>query len=479
MERAEVEVDVVVVGAGVSGLAAARRLADRGIKCVVLEAQDQPGGRLCPREVEGFGKLQFGAQFIHGANTFAYKWHKEHGYNLVAETYPHTLYTKESGFVDLTAAVDDADVNAALDALDALPMLAEEQRHSTDVTQLLSTHLAGLGLNDRATRIVEALLCSDRNCDLTTTRALDCSIAERDWPHGCEDFWMPADDAYVRSLAHGLDVRCGHAVTRVEDHVDKRGAVVTAALTMPYVQQHQHMEQTQKQDHEQHQQQQQQQQKQQEVVFRAKHVLLTCSVAVLQRGLIAFDPPLPAWKQNAIAAVQAGPLMKVFLRFETTFWGNEHSFNTPEGPAPEMWAHQDGVPVMTCFVPARWRQRLLQLDGTDAAMPGSFAADCWDGLILWQRAAVTALLQQLHEMFPREDIVCTRALFFDWGSAPYVHCGYTAPTSTCADRRRLAKSTGRLHFAGEATSVHLDVSMQGAIETGEERADLLCQLLTS
>ena len=46
--------DVVIVGAGLAGLACARALARRGVECVVLEAAEQAGGRVRTDTVEGF-----------------------------------------------------------------------------------------------------------------------------------------------------------------------------------------------------------------------------------------------------------------------------------------------------------------------------------------------------------------------------------------------------------------------------------------
>ena len=54
---------VVVVGAGAAGLVAARRLADAGWPCLVLEAADEVGGRLATRRV-GPARLDSGAQFF-------------------------------------------------------------------------------------------------------------------------------------------------------------------------------------------------------------------------------------------------------------------------------------------------------------------------------------------------------------------------------------------------------------------------------
>src|SRR5690349_23388437 len=52
---------VVVVGAGMAGLAAARALTDRGVEVVVLEARNRIGGR-----VETRNGVDLGAHWIHG-----------------------------------------------------------------------------------------------------------------------------------------------------------------------------------------------------------------------------------------------------------------------------------------------------------------------------------------------------------------------------------------------------------------------------
>jgi renalase len=54
---------VVVVGAGVSGLLAARRLADAGVAVVVLDEGGVAGGRLATRQI-GAARLDHGAQFF-------------------------------------------------------------------------------------------------------------------------------------------------------------------------------------------------------------------------------------------------------------------------------------------------------------------------------------------------------------------------------------------------------------------------------
>ena len=63
------ETDVVIVGAGLAGLAAARKLVANGIDCVVLEARDRVGGRTLNHPI-GDGKVvEVGGQWVGPTQT--------------------------------------------------------------------------------------------------------------------------------------------------------------------------------------------------------------------------------------------------------------------------------------------------------------------------------------------------------------------------------------------------------------------------
>lgn len=61
------DIDVVVIGAGMAGLSAARTLAEKGLHVVLLEAADRVGGRI--HTVRSAGSdlpVELGAEFVHG-----------------------------------------------------------------------------------------------------------------------------------------------------------------------------------------------------------------------------------------------------------------------------------------------------------------------------------------------------------------------------------------------------------------------------
>ncbi len=60
------DADVLVIGAGVAGLAAARMLAQQGLQVMVAEARDRVGGRIYTQRMADGVLVEHGAEFIHG-----------------------------------------------------------------------------------------------------------------------------------------------------------------------------------------------------------------------------------------------------------------------------------------------------------------------------------------------------------------------------------------------------------------------------
>lgn len=67
MGRSQVQAEVLVIGAGAAGLAAADELARAGVAVSIIEARDRVGGRCYTRRLPGVPvPVELGAEFIHG-----------------------------------------------------------------------------------------------------------------------------------------------------------------------------------------------------------------------------------------------------------------------------------------------------------------------------------------------------------------------------------------------------------------------------
>jgi monoamine oxidase len=113
--------DVLVLGAGIAGLAAARMLAELGVHCVVLEARGRIGGRIHSLQT-GRGVVELGAEFVHGRDPVLWKLIEEAGAKTVER---EGAMLREDREGKLTAE-HDTEGGADFDVLDRLADLRED-----------------------------------------------------------------------------------------------------------------------------------------------------------------------------------------------------------------------------------------------------------------------------------------------------------------------------------------------------------------
>ena len=78
------DADVVIVGAGISGMVAARRVLEAGLTPLVLEADERVGGRILTKEVIAGVPVELGAQWIGDTHERMFRLAAELG----VQTYP-------------------------------------------------------------------------------------------------------------------------------------------------------------------------------------------------------------------------------------------------------------------------------------------------------------------------------------------------------------------------------------------------------
>src|SRR5258708_7871282 len=90
--------DIIIIGAGASGLMAAKELSRTGKKVVILEARDRIGGRIWPLDEKEWGyPAQAGGEFVHGKAPVTRALAKEAGLTYVSTDHGGEVWSVRDG----------------------------------------------------------------------------------------------------------------------------------------------------------------------------------------------------------------------------------------------------------------------------------------------------------------------------------------------------------------------------------------------
>jgi monoamine oxidase len=422
------DTDVVVIGAGLAGLGTATALRDRGVTCVVLEANTRIGGRAWTAHPPELGGVWFemGAIWLHTA--------ERNPLVPIARAAGETLLRadelrRKRTFVGTREATPDeyADYNDSWDRYEATadailatvpdaPLAAVADQRPDDPWALTVESFEGPVIC-----VAEAEKFSLRDW---RTNALEGSNLVPDGGIG----------AFVeRRLGSGLDIRLGTPATQVRwNGPGGRVSVETPRGTLT-----------------------------------CRSCIVTVSTGVLAANAIRFDPPLPAAVQDTIAALPMGLAMKVALRAT-----GPDRLDLPGHCSVDRQITQRGQPLMPFQCWPFGRDYVQGWIGGDTAL-----ALARDG----ETTAVDFALGQLRAVFGgRVDRLFAggKRLVTRWDADPWVRGAYSwVPVGHADARRRLAEPLGDGHllFAGEACHEGFAGTVAGAWISGQDAA-ARCQL---
>ena len=409
------QIDVLIIGAGVAGLAAAQTLKKAGWRARVLEARDRLGGRVLSLADPTFPlSLDLGAEFIHGQAAADSPFLKAAGTRALEQT-GETFLRRGDDMVQSEDFFSRA--GELLGALDSLP-----EDEDISFAELLE-HPANAGADAETKRLARTLVEGFDAADpaVASSRALalewGAGTAEGDAQYRPEGGY----GALLKTLGEGLELHCQCAVKGV---TWKPGEVEVSAERFG-----------------------------QPMTYRACRVLVTLPVSLLQQQTVTFTPPLG--KERALAGLRQGNVVKAVCLFTEPFWEERFPdgafFQVPDAPFPVFWTPDPvRAPVLTAWA-------------------GGPKADALSGLP--EDEIVARALASLGAFFG-EFPLPSAVRVYDWGRDPYSSGAYSyvATGGTGARAELAAPLADTLFFAGEATHIEEAGTVHGATESGVRAA---------
>jgi monoamine oxidase len=191
---------------------------------------------------------------------------------------------------------------------------------------------------------------------------------------------------------------------------------------------------------------------------------LVCALPASTARDVFFDPPLPDAQREAFARLRYGCATRLLLQFDRRFWkvrGRPLAFGT-DLPAGAIW---DGNEQQ------RGRAGILSF------LAGGAASKALQEIV--RRDGIAGVVKQIEWLGRPSSVLTARTIA--WDHDPWVRGGYAYfdPGFNPLWRAWLARPAGRIVFAGEHTSIRWQGYMNGAIESGRRAAAEIAALSAS
>lgn len=415
------DADVIVVGAGAAGLAAASELQSLGYKVAVLEARERIGGRVHTL-FDGEQAIEMGANWLHGQDDNPLvALAKQQGHRLSALTdWGDSLSYDEYG-EEIEDTEDLSDRWYAVVAKYIEQYLEREPNASMQMLMDDAQKSGDLGFvsDDLHNLFINFMYEQDWAAD-----AAELSVqAEMDGEdyRGGDPIPLAGFQTILDPLSEKVDVllaRQVNAVQQLEDSVE---------ISYSYQGQTQ--------------------------VMRAKRLVITVPVSILQAGKIRFSPELSARKLEAIALLGMGHLNKVWLKFPEVFWDDAQAFLrvSPEKDRFSLWLNVHQVSQ---------QPYLLALSTATQLEAGSDAEIVEEAMLALRGMYGDEIPDPLNSYISR------------WQNDPFSLGAYSylRQGGRPEHRQILAENEGLIYFAGEASHSEFPSTVHGAYLSGLREA---------
>jgi monoamine oxidase len=194
--------------------------------------------------------------------------------------------------------------------------------------------------------------------------------------------------------------------------------------------------------------------------LQADYLLLTLPASLLRR--VPITPTLPTPQHEAIQRIKYGRVTKTVIQFSKRFWraaGRPRAFGSPL-PFGAVWEANEEQQGQA---------------GILALMAGGSSSDATRDIV--GREGIEGLVRSLDWLKPgmsgKSDLAPIASRQVVWETEPWSRGGYVFfdPAFDPALRPWLARPSGPLFFAGEHTSLQYQGYMNGAVESGMRAAE--------
>lgn len=276
---------VVVIGAGLSGLAAAQELHRQGNEVVVVEARDRIGGRIWTSSKWTDMPLDFGATWIHGTegNPLTDLADQINAKRLTT-SYDRAVTYNTSG--QLLSNAEEVRLEKTRNKVFEKLKKAQNEDPDISLRQAIEPLIRQFDKSSESYRFINFILSGEIEHEYSgSAERLSAHWYDSDKKfNGNDDLFVQGFRVIPEFLSQGLRIEVGQVVNEIQWHQSPIRVIT------------------------------------QNTEFLADHAIVTLPLGVLQAGKVRFTPELPQDKQTAIAKLGMGTLNKCYLRFPDVFW---------------------------------------------------------------------------------------------------------------------------------------------------------------